>query len=159
MTKVLFITFFMMLSFLSGQYKIKRAWLFSRKQYAGNMPTSPNGKQVSVSSTTLLCFIEIDKDQPLPVWKAAYYKGSKYTAHNEKMNGDSSIVGKEKDTQSQITIKADKANVMIEVLLEADGVDDDATHQHFMLEGTLNEKKVYLKINKPVVELTPALMP
>jgi len=87
------------------KYQAQKIWLFSKTQYSGNAPVDRDGKALKGYTETLSCFIEINKNKPLPAWQTAWYKGVKYSVNVLQVNQDSVIIGRAKNAKNTIVIK------------------------------------------------------
>jgi hypothetical protein len=140
------------------QYNIKRIYLFSKTQYQGNIHRNPDGSTGKGYNKILMCFIEVDKHKPAPDWHAAYFDGYKYTVNIVPLNQDSVLVGNSLNTHQTIVIKSITAGQLLQLGLTINEKCKNPDTKGFVLEGTLNNKRVYYKTDEPVIELAPVLM-
>jgi hypothetical protein len=139
------------------QYNIKRIYLFSKTQYSGNIHRNPDGSTGKGYNKTLMCFIDVDKDKPAPDWHAAYFDGYKYTVNIVPLNQDSVSVGNNINTHQTIVIKPVTAGHLLQLGLIVNEKCQNPGTKGFVLEGTLNNKRVYYKTDAPMTELAPVL--
>jgi hypothetical protein len=143
---------------IQQQYNIKRVYLFSKTQYSGNVHRNVDGSMAKGYNKTLICFVEVDKDKPSPLWNTAYFDGYKYTVNIVPLNQDSVLVGNKINTHNAVVIKPITAGQLLQLGLTIGGKCKNPDTKSFVLEGTLNNKKVYYKTDEPVTELAPVLM-
>jgi hypothetical protein len=163
MVKVLLLTCFCWLFYDSGQFKAEKVWLFSKKQYTGNVPVRVPGGQPKGPLTIVLCFMELKKGDPVPTWNKGNFNGSKFNVTTqevtETMNQDSVIAGTLKDYKTPAIIKPDTGYQLIRLSLLSEGADGNANDEVFTLTGKIGKRELVLKSKEPVVELAPDRMP
>jgi hypothetical protein len=159
MTKVLILALFMTFPVVPRQYHVQKIWLFSKKQYAGNIPRLPDGTQGAGFTNTLSCFLGISKNQATPLWQIACFNGIRYAVKVLPVSQDSVVIGTVKDTNVPAVVRPDADCELIQLILTADGTCENGKPGEFILEGTLNKKHVHIRSTEPVIELAPALMP
>jgi hypothetical protein len=163
MTKVLLLTGVCWLFLSAGQFKAEKVWLFSKKQYPGNVPSHVPGGQPKGPSTVLLCFLEIKKGEPVPTWSTGNFNGIKFNVTTqevtETMNSDAVVAGTLKDFKTAAVIKPDAGYQLIRLSLTSDGADGKSNDEAFSLAGKIGKKELVLKSKEPVVELAPDMIP
>jgi hypothetical protein len=163
MTKLLLLTGLYLVFCGSGQFKAEKVWLFSKKQYPGNVPSRVPGGQPVAPSTVVICFLEIKKDETVPTWNTACLNGSKFNVTTQEvtptMNQDSIVAGTLKDYKTPAIIKPDAGYQLIRLSLTSVGTDGKANDEAFTLTGKIGKKEMVLKSKEPVVELAPDMMP
>ena len=157
--KVLLFAF--LLPFFCGQteFHVEKVWLFSKRQYTGNVPTGAPGKQLKGPSYLILCFLEIKKGAQTPVWETAYLGGNKFSVKEEPMNQDSIVTGTIKDSKTMAVIRPDRDCQIIHLILTGESGDVKTKNDGFTVKGKMGNQDVVLKSKEPVVELSPDLMP
>jgi hypothetical protein len=140
------------------QYNIKRIYLFSKTQYSGNVHRNADGSTAKGYSKTLMCFIEVDKDKSSPAWHTACFEGYKYTVNAVPLNQDSVLVGSKINTHNTIVIKPVVGGQLVQLELTTPEKLSHPETKGFLLEGSLNNEKVYYRTEEPVINLAPALM-
>jgi hypothetical protein len=158
MKYLLFIALFIQMAFLSPKYHIKRVWLFSKTQYAGNVPALRGGQQPAGHTTTLLCFLEVSRGEKIPDWQWAWFKGNKYQVSMSPASQDSVAVGTKKNTNDIALAKAGPGCKLVELTLSLTGK-DTLKQDGFVLEGTFNKQPARLRSDEAAVELSSPLMP
>jgi len=159
MKYLLFTAFFVQVAFLSPKYHIKRVWLFSRTQYAGNVPVLRGGQQPSGYTTTLVCFLEVSRGEKTPEWQSAWFRGNKYQVSMSHATQDSVAVGTKKNTDDMALAKAGPGCKLVELTLTLTGKDSVKREGEFVLEGTFNKQPARLRSDEAAVELSAPLMP
>jgi cellobiose phosphorylase len=159
MTKASLTAFLILFFCVQDSSNIKQFYLFSKKQYSGNIARVPNGPAPKGYSTILLCFVEVDKDKPSPAWNTIYYDGYKYSVNMVPLNRDSVSVGNKLNTHQTITVKPMAAGQLFQLELTLKEKSSKGITKSIILEGVLSNKKVYYTSEGPVTELAPALMP
>ncbi|MFI5141511.1 MAG: hypothetical protein ACHQII_04060 [Bacteroidia bacterium] len=159
MTKLLILALFMTFPLAPRQYHVQRIWVFSKTQYAGNIPRLPGGKQGAGFTNTLSCFLGISKNHAIPLWQTACFNGIKYAVKVSTVNQDSILVGTVKGSNAPVVVKPDADCELLQLTLTADRTCENPKPGEFVLEGELNKKHIHIKTTEPVIELAPALMP
>ena len=158
MIKVALFGFLFSLLFSAPRYNVEKIWLFSRIRYQGNVPNEVVGKQLKGYANTLICIIQINKKRLCPTWQVAYYKGDKYSAEVLQVDQDSIIVGRKKNTNALMVIKAEPNSKLIQLSLTDSRTGKNFKKIGFSLYGMLDKKLVYVMSSDTVTELSPILM-
>jgi len=143
----------------ASQFHAEKVWLFSKKQYGGNVPVRIPGQPPKGPTSLLLCFLEFKKGDPVPVWDSAHLNGGKFKIVTQSVSQDSVVAGTLQDTKIQAVIKPHAGYQVINLLLEREGDDGKAKDERFTLKGHSGTREQVLQSKEPVVELTPDLMP
>jgi len=159
MTKLLILALLMTFPVAPRQYHVQKIWVFSKKQYAGNIPRLPGGKQGPGFTNTLSCFLEISKNHATPLWQTVCFNGIKYAVKVSTVNQDSILVGTVNGSNVPALVKPGADCELLQLTLTADGTCENGKPGEFVIEGMLNKKHVHIKTTEPVIELAPALMP
>jgi len=159
MMKPLLLMLLVASSCLMLKYPAQKIWLFSKLQYAGNVPVDRAGKAVKGYTEILSCFLEISKNKSSPTWQTAWYKGVKYSVNVIEVNQDSVIAGRAKNTNTPVIIKPGPESKLIRLELTELGNNNAPKAAGFVLAGALGKKQVYLTSDEPAVELAPVFMP
>jgi hypothetical protein len=159
MTKFLILSLLMIFPVAPRQYHVQKIWVFSKKQYSGNIPRLPGGKQSAGFTNTLSCFLGISKNHSTPIWQTACFNGIKYAVKVSTVNQDSILVGTVNGSNVPAVVKPDADCELFQLELTAEGTCENGKPGEFILEGTFNKKRVHIRSTEPVIELAPALMP
>lgn len=157
MAKSLLLVLLISSSCLTLKYQAQKIWLFSKTQYSGNAPVDRDGKALKGYVETLLCFLEVSKNKPSPIWQTAWYKGVKYSVNVLQINQDSVIIGRAKNLKNIVVIKPGAETTLIQLELTEQGNFKAPKETGFVLEGMLNNKQVHLTSGEPAVKLAPVL--
>lgn len=163
MMKVLLLAYSLWFFCGTSQFHTERVWLFSKKQYGGNVPVRAPGQQPKGPQILLFCFLEIKKGEAVPDWNTAYFNGGKFSVVTEEVlypvNRDSIIVGTVKDTKMPARIKPDTGCRVIHLTFIRESDDGKARDENLTLQGHIGKKDLEIKSKESVVELTPDMMP
>lgn len=157
--KVLWLS--LMLSFFSlqSEYHVQKIWLFTKIQYAGNVPVSRDGAHLRSNPVILICYLKMSSKTQSPDWETAVVDGKQYRVGMEQVNEDSVTVGTLKNTNSPVIITAGPDSKLVQLTLMLPGKIEKPEAWSFILNGTLNGKPVYIRPNDAPVELAPVFMP
>src|SRR6202012_464239 len=94
---------------------IKKGWLFSKTQYAGNMPKPGPGRPAQGHPQRLIACLEISKDEETPEWQSAYFNGDRHLIKILATSEDSVKIGTVKNTRTAIVLKAAPGDKLVQL--------------------------------------------
>ncbi len=143
------------------QFSVTDIRLFTITNYAGNIAVDENGNQLTPGFTIQMFMYVSIKGKEIPTWNKATYNGKQYDITVTPYKSCEIEVGKKKDTDSTIKIKAKTGFNLwkIELTENITSHIDYSKTQTIKLSGEWKKNKVNYTINRKATELQAEMHP
>jgi hypothetical protein len=138
---------------------IKKAWMFSQKIYAGNIPIAPNGQPGKNQSNSLMLIIEVNKNSKLPKWQILKLDSINLDIASIIAIPDSALVYHVKNASSPLIVKAEAGTKLLKLVINDTGT-IRPYYDKVSLKGRIGRHVAREDIPQlSIVELSPQYLP